>query len=312
MTTGADKEDTSLSPDQAFGLLGNDTRVGIMQALWGAFESGTNDNELTYSELFEQVDYDDSGNFSYHLEKLTGPFIRQTDRGYELKQTGINVVRAVLAGTMIDDPVLGPTVVDATCPLCDAPVEITYADELMIISCTACDGRSQWNDQSGHLFGAFIPPLGIDQHTVEEAFHAAVAYSLHETAIFHDGVCPHCLGAIKTIVDACADHDPGDSLCPNCDRSNMADVRMVCTTCKRSIPPPATIVALIHPAVTAFYHKHGIEHRFATWETVVRSCQVVEELISEDPLRMRMTIPVGDDILQLTLDDELNVLDVDQ
>jgi DNA-binding transcriptional ArsR family regulator len=129
MTTDADKGDTSLSPDEAFGLLGNDTRVGIMRALWDAFESGTNDNELTYSELFERVDYDDSGNFSYHLEKLTGPFIRQTDLGYELKQTGINVVRAVLAGTMIDDPVLGPTAVDATCPLCDAPIEISTTAE---------------------------------------------------------------------------------------------------------------------------------------------------------------------------------------
>lgn len=107
-----------LSPDEAFALLGNETRVGILQALWDAFESGKGDNALPYSELFEQVDIRDSGDFSYHLEKLTGPFVRGSDEGYELKQTGINVVRAIVAGTMINDPEFGPTRVDIACPIC--------------------------------------------------------------------------------------------------------------------------------------------------------------------------------------------------
>lgn len=48
-------------------------RVSILQTLWDAFESGRGGDDLSYSELFEAVDYDDSGNFSYHLQKLTGP-----------------------------------------------------------------------------------------------------------------------------------------------------------------------------------------------------------------------------------------------
>lgn len=301
----------TVSPDEAFALLGNGTRVGILQALWDTFESGRGDNALSYSELFEQVDITDSGNFSYHLEKLTGPFVRSTEEGYELKQTGINVVRAVVAGTVTTDSAFGPRVVDVDCPLCDSPVEIIYADEFMNVSCTTCEGRSRWNDESGHLFGALVPPASIDQHSIHDAFRAAVTSSLHEISIFHEGVCPHCLASVETTIDACTDHEPTDSgWCSNCDRFNVANVWMVCSTCKRSIPPSFTIVVLDHPEVVAFYHEHGIEHRFATWETVARSYQVGEELVSADPFRMRATIPAGENELQLTLDDELNVVTV--
>jgi hypothetical protein len=300
----------AVSPEEAFALLGNDTRVGILRALWERFESGRADNALPYSELFKQVDIEDSGNFSYHLEKLTGPFVRQTDGGYELKQTGINVVRAVVAGTVTVDPSLGPTRVDVDCPICDAPVEIVYADEFMNVYCTGCEGRSRWNDQPGHLFGALVPPVGVDQHSVAEAFRAAVTYSLYETAIFHEGVCPHCLGPVDTTVDACVDHEPEETgRCPNCDRRNLADVWMVCATCKRSVPPPASLVVLGEPTVTAFYHDHGVEHRFATWETVARSYRVRATLVAADPLRIELAVPAEDDELRLVLDDDANVVD---
>lgn len=195
------------------------------------------------------------------------------------------------------------------CPLYDSPVEISYADEFVNISCPGCQGRARWNDESGHLFGALVPPVGVDQYPVEEAVHAAVTYSLHETAIFHEGVCPHCLGPVETTVDACTTHEPTDSgPCPNGDRVNLADVWMFCSTCKRSMPPSVTIVVLNHPEVTAFYHEHGIEHRFATWETVARSYRVGEELISEEPFRMRVTIPANEDELRLILDGNMNVV----
>lgn len=73
--------------------------------------------------------------------------------------------------------------------------------------------------------------------------------------------------------------------------------------------PPVRAVVLNDPAVTTFYHDHGIDHRFASWETIVRSIEVDEELLSEGPLRMRFSIPAGDDELRLTLDGDLNVLD---
>lgn len=308
MTVEANDEDTRLAPDDAFSLLGNDIRIDILQALWDAFESGPRDNELSYSELFEQIDYHDTGNFTYHLEKLTGPFIRQTDQGYELKQTGINVVRAVVSGAVLDDPEFDPTTVDFACPICEAPVEITYSDEFMKFLCTECEGGRRWKDESGLLFGALTPPVGVEQRTIEEASRSAVAYSLHEIFAFHNGICPHCSSPPETTLNVCHDHDPGEgTLCQSCNRYHLAVARMVCTTCKRSVPPPVRLIVLANPDVTAFYHQHDIKHRFATWETVVRSFGVGEKLISEDPLNMRFTVPAGGDRLQLTINRDLQI-----
>lgn len=302
-----------LSPDEAFALLGNETRVDILQVLWDAFESGKGGNVVSYSELFGEVDYDDSGNFSYHLEKLTGPFVRKTADGYELKQTGINVVRAVVAGTVIGDPAFGPTRIDVACPVCGAPVEVAYMDELMTVSCTDCEGMLRWNDEPGFLFLGLVPPAFNEQRPVEAAFRAAVTHTFHDIAAMYDGVCPHCAGCVETTVDVCHDHDPGpETLCSNCERRHLADAWMVCATCKRSAFPPVGGVVLNHPTVIAFYHGHGIEHRTATWERIVRSTEVEEELRSEDPLRLCVTIPAGDDELQLTLDDGLDVVETVQ
>jgi hypothetical protein len=303
----------AVSPDEAFALLGNDTRVGILRALWNEFESGKGDNALQYSELFARVDIEDSGNFSYHLEKLTGPFVRGTDEGYELKQTGINVVRAVVAGTVVDDPEFGPVPVDIDCPICEASVEVAYTDELLTAACTACEGALRWNGESGFLFLGLVPPAGIEQRPIDEAFRTTVTHTFHEIAALTDDVCPHCAGSVEVTFDVCPNHDSGTrSLCTACDRSHMAEVWLVCKTCKRSTFPPVSGVVLDHPSVTTFYYRHGIEYRFASWETVVRSFDVREELLSEDPLEMRFTIPVGDDTLRITLDDGLNVIDVSQ
>ena len=311
MTDRTDNRESSLTPDMAFALLGNETRVGILQTLWDAFESGKGNNAVPYSEIFDQVDYDDSGNFSYHLEKLTGPFVRSTDEGYELKQTGINVVRAVVTGTVIDDPEFGPTRVDVGCPLCDAPVEVAYADELITAHCTSCPGTRHWGDKPGFLFAGLVPPASVDRRSVEDAFQAAIVYTNYQLAALHDGACPHCSSPVETTVDICADHQPTEgTLCPNCDWAHMAEVWMVCSTCKRSAFPPVRVVILNDPNVTAFYHDHGLNYRFASWETVVRSTEVEEELLSKEPLRMRFTVPAGDDELRLTVDGEANVTDV--
>lgn len=310
MAIDPDEGNTALAPDEAFALLGHETRVGVLLALWDTFESAGRDTELTYSELFERVDIRDSGNFSYHLEKLTGPYVRRTEDGYQLKQTGINVMRVVVEGTVIDDPAVGPTPVDIACPICTGPVETAYSDELLTVFCTDCEGRIPWNDEPGHLFGAPVPPAGIVHRPIEEAFRSAIGYTLYKLATFIDGICSDCSNAVETTVDTCSDHDPGKTTrCPTCDRFNLAEVRLNCPTCKLRVFLPVTLVALNDPAVIARSHEHGVEHRFATWETVTRSYRVCEEVISGDPLRVGLTIPAGDDEFRVTVDRDLTVLE---
>lgn len=54
----------------AFKHLSDESRLAILPALWEAYEPFADNNALSFSELREQVEYETSGNFSYHLEKL--------------------------------------------------------------------------------------------------------------------------------------------------------------------------------------------------------------------------------------------------
>lgn len=84
---------------------------------------------------------------------------------------------------------------------------------------------------------------------------------------------------------------------------------MACPTCKLRVFAPASLYALNHSKVAAKYHEHGIDHRFASWETVDRSYQVGEKLVSADPLVLQLTIPMGDDEEQVTIEGGLAVCD---
>ncbi|MFB6177548.1 MAG: ArsR family transcriptional regulator, partial [Halobaculum sp.] len=71
----------------------------------------------------DRVDYDNRGNFSYHLEKLEGQFVTQhAERGgYELRTAGLNFVRSIIAGTGIDDVSVEDAELEESCPVCDVP-----------------------------------------------------------------------------------------------------------------------------------------------------------------------------------------------
>ncbi|MFB6185603.1 MAG: winged helix-turn-helix domain-containing protein, partial [Halobacteriaceae archaeon] len=88
----------------AFELLGDTTRLAILLALWDVHEPATGETPLSFSDLYDKIDYDHPGNFSYHIKQLTGQFIRKTERGYELKHTGKKVVQAVISRAGFDPP----------------------------------------------------------------------------------------------------------------------------------------------------------------------------------------------------------------
>ncbi|MFB6206666.1 MAG: ArsR/SmtB family transcription factor, partial [Haloglomus sp.] len=84
-------EPTALSPDEAFGVLGNETRIQILQTL------GEADGPLSFTELRDRVGIRQGSQFNYHLDKLVGHFVRKTDDGYELRLAGRRVIYAVLS-----------------------------------------------------------------------------------------------------------------------------------------------------------------------------------------------------------------------
>ena len=111
-----------IPPERAFGLLADETRLAIIQALWAATEldaDGTVGQEASavrFSDLFAALGIDDTGNFNYHLEKLRGHFVATTDGGYVLTGDGVEVARHALAEASRDAsggppaPASGPNV----------------------------------------------------------------------------------------------------------------------------------------------------------------------------------------------------------
>lgn len=62
-------------PSEGFELLSHPTQMGIVRALFEAHRESVTDRELGFSDLRERVAVEDSGNFSYHLDRITGMYV---------------------------------------------------------------------------------------------------------------------------------------------------------------------------------------------------------------------------------------------
>lgn len=302
---------------RAFSVLGNETRLSILLALWEAYDPFAEDNALPFSELRDRVGMRDSGQFNYHLDKLTGRFIRKTDDGYELHRAGIQLVQTVIAGVGIEEPSLEPTEIDRECFHCGAPTAITYEDEWLYLVCTECDGTWGGRDDlpSGVLAGGEFPPTGMTNRSPEEMWNAnAIAvYQAHESSV--EGVCEACKGPMEGSLDVCDDHASA-GVCDNCGRSIAVMAHFVCPVCKNSHGGTPHSFIKSHPAVIAFYYERGIptQYEIDDVETGRRAWDHFDnkkqELISDDPPRVRVIIPHEGDTLELTLDEDLSVIDI--
>jgi len=231
-------EETStsgLSPDEAFALVADDTRMEILRTL------SETDEPLAFSVLFERSEYDNSSNFSYHLDKLEGHFISRTDEGYALRQTGRRVVEAVISGTVTDDPVVEQAPIDRECPICSARIEVSYQQERVELHCTECpglfrqeDSGEQFDTEFGTLGHIYLPPAGIQERTPTEIHNAAVAWSNLEVLGLSAGVCSRCSGTIEHSMAVCDDHDVSEGVCDHCDRRYAVLFEVECSTCHYS------------------------------------------------------------------------------
>jgi hypothetical protein len=125
------KEPDRLSPDAAFELLGNPTRLGILRELFEA------DVPVGFTVLRRAVGVDDSGRFNYHLNRLVDRYVTEVDDGYELSTAGEYVVGAILADAIDQRPGFGSFPVDGTCRHCGGAFEAEFED-LGEVRCTDC------------------------------------------------------------------------------------------------------------------------------------------------------------------------------
>lgn len=279
--------DDSLPPAEAFALLGNETRITILQELWLA-----PDHPVAFSDLRKRVGMKDSAQFNYHLSKLTDHFVRQVEGGYEFQYAGEKVVRAILAGTFterveLEFPVTGD------CFDCGGSLEAAYADERLTVRCTDCKS----------VYGRYaFPPGGLrDRSTteIEAAFDQRVRH-LHCLAA--DGVCPECGGRVDTAVVP----DDEDLL--------GLDVRVdhTCLQCQHTISSPVGLSLLDNSSVVAFHADHGVELDTRKHWTLPWCVTDASTTYDADPTRVTVTIALGGEAMDVMLDGELRVVDTER
>jgi DNA-binding transcriptional ArsR family regulator/DNA-directed RNA polymerase subunit RPC12/RpoP len=298
-----------ISPDDAFAILGNETRMETLRVLW------KRDEACSFTELCNAVAPDSKGNYNYHLEKLTDHFVRKTEEGYVLRYAGEQVVRAVLTGTITSDPTIPKATTDERCLFCGAHVEMQYDEETILVQCPECGGVIEGEFPNGTNMSYPFPPAGLVGRDPEEMIDAA--HILYDTKIapMMKGICPECAAKIEIEIDVCPDHARDDSgICRQCESRYEVWTVHECINCQYARQFPPWYAALNHPAAVAFLYDHGIEEkvpfRKITWDNQQFMRDISETVVAKDPYRFEVTIPIEDELLQMTLDERLNAVSV--
>lgn len=84
------------APETVFDLLSDRSRIQILDALYNQWYQTPETPCLAFSELYTEVDIKDSGQFTYHLNRLSGILIDKRACGYTLTPLGIQ------CGTLVD------------------------------------------------------------------------------------------------------------------------------------------------------------------------------------------------------------------
>jgi DNA-binding transcriptional ArsR family regulator len=273
-----------ISPAEAFAVVGNETRLAILEALWRT------ERPVAFSTLRREVGMRDSAQFNYHLSQLTGQFVKKTEDGYDFRHAGEAVIRAVLSGTLNEDPRIAPFPVEGSCVDCGAGLEARYEDETITISCADC----------GRTHGTYgFPPGGLDDRTREEVMAAFNQRARHLSCLCADGVCPECNGRMVTTIDRAEDF-PDLSV----------RVHYECQRCRHHVTCSVGLALLDNAEVVSFYRDHGIDLNavpFWTLEWAISDNHT--EVLSADPWELLVTVPVEDERLLVTLDADLRVVE---
>jgi len=271
-------------PERAFWLLSDETRIAILRALWEA-----SNDPLSFTKLRARVGNPNSGQFNYHLGKLRDHFVSKGETGYTLTQAGREVVRAVLAGSLTDRPHMDLAPIDGHCPECGASLIVQY-DEYGIIECSECSSTVMWNE---------FPPAGLAGRQPEEVAEVFDTWTRNRFHLAMEGVCPNC--ACEMTVELLS--DPGEGR-PSTDHR--------CRNCKYEARVPLFGHVIRHPAVVSFFYERGTDvANLPYWELRTLARDFEETVLEDDSWTASITVKADDARLRLTLDERLEVVDVE-
>lgn len=292
-----DGEFESGDPANAFAALGDPIRVGILEALTDHLRAKPPEPGLSFSTLRKRVDVRDSGRFRYHLEKLRGRFVEQTDDGqYRLTYAGTEVATAIVAGTYTKRATLGPTALESTCTRCDAQAVGAYVDGVLSVTCE--------NDHP--LFYWTLPPNAARGASLEAVIETATLDMYQTVEMTRSGWCPDCYTPVEARVESLEGGDGANA-------AHSYRFRAHCEACGSRLDGPLGFCLVGHPELEALYHRHGRSIREGYWWALEFANDGLSvERLGTDPLRLRLSFRVDDESFCATVDESAAVLETER
>ena len=262
------------SPEEAFGLLSNDLRVDILQALGGGGDP------QRFSELREAVGERDSGKFNYHLGKLVGHLVVHEDDGYRLSLAGRKMYGAMISGAYTTEAEIEPFEFEGPCPMCGAATLVAeYADEKARMYCRECD---LWQNEFS------FPPASLDQFDRDELPSAFDRWMRATVTKYIYGFCGNCGGRVDGRLDPVDDPD----------HPMPAQATWECRRCGDSLRAYPALPLLYDVRAVEFFSDHGIDVlRDPSWHHLAGEGEIDVELVSENPVTASVTFRIGGDEL---------------
>ncbi len=287
----------------AFAALDSDVRLAILDSLYErTVEPGPLVDDATYSTIKSDVGVDDSGRFSYHLDRLTDRFVTKTEDGYRLAEPGREVVRLRRREVLTSDASVDTQPIDRTCYRCGGGLETAYRGGYMVTRCRECDGLVDHElVPTGTVSAISYPPSGVRGIGIDTAFERAHAIVDQHLRTMAGGFCSEC------------GHDVTATLMPGYDRDSTGNggdsrfthdglVKLSCDHCgQRRVSHPLHVTADRGP-MAGFFAERGLD---PGWD---RFAEVMAWDTTPGPDGVRFESPDGtvwtvDDDLHVTRDD---------
>jgi hypothetical protein len=287
------------SATDVFRLLADDTRVDVLRAVAVTQHElegvGSGAAELAFSEIYDEVDVENTSKLSYHLGELTGVYLRKGDDGYSLSHAGERIVRFILSRNYEQPESFGPVPVEGRCVFCGGEaLEAKRSHQFLRIDCTACEKQ---------VTGQPITPAQVRTRDGESLVRSIKLRSAEDAGQIRRGMCPEC-GARPSVEVSAVPESPLPDADPYV-------VTSTCEECLREYNSPLTYSVVHHPASIAFHWDRGVDVTArGVWEfheRLYKGCWTSERT-SSDPEEYEVVLRHGDDAVRLRLDSTATVV----
>lgn len=131
-----------------------------------------------------------------------------------------------------------------------------------------------------------------------------------------EGACPRCSGTVTTHINICKDHDIKEgTICEECGSEFEIQTNFVCDICKHSWWVTASFPIFTEQAVKAFYYERGLDpdalYDASETEKIQETIKQVQ-VSSDEPFELIVSVEIGSDHLEVSLDDNAQVTNVEK